>query len=181
MHSKHNVPHQTYEVSRLRLETHAFGLCLTLTRTATIFSRIGARPGKKYKITQYIAKSRLCVQKTQSTMFAQSSACTQFIRVTGAAVQQSANVKIAHAFVLPAGSAKFGRAQNAYCAQVFPDSFSKFVKCAPLAKTQQAEEVSGGFWTSILVDFIFILGGNNLTQSYLHINHQHLLCTSCEF
>ena len=39
--------HQTYQVSRIRHETHAFGLCLTLTHTATIFSRIGARPGRK--------------------------------------------------------------------------------------------------------------------------------------
>ena len=44
---KHVGWHQTYQVSRIRRETHAFGLCLTLTRTATIFSRIGARLGKK--------------------------------------------------------------------------------------------------------------------------------------
>ena len=32
---------QTYQVSRIRRETYAFGLCLMLTRTATIFLRIG--------------------------------------------------------------------------------------------------------------------------------------------
>ena len=68
------------------------------------------------------------------------------------------------------------RAQICRLRTLLPDSFSQFVKCAPLAKTQQAEEVSGGFWTSFLVDFF---EGNNLTQSYFHINHQHLLCTGC--
>ena len=38
---------QTYQVSRIRRETHALGVCLTLSSTATIFSRIRARPGKK--------------------------------------------------------------------------------------------------------------------------------------
>ena len=81
-------------------------------------------------------------------------------------------MQIAHTFALPGGSAKIRQSTNAYYAQVFPDSFSKFVKCAPLAKTQQAEEVSGGFWTSFLVDLIskgllklaknFVRGGGEL-------------------
>ena len=54
------------------------------------------------------------------------------------------NLQFAHAFALPAGSAKIRQSAKRLLRTSFSRFFSKFVKCAPLAKTHQAEEVSGG-------------------------------------
>ena len=81
--------------------------------------------------------------------FTQSSDYTQFIRIINLSCRtnRAQICRLRMLLLSQQVQLNFGRTQNAYCAQVFPDSFSKFVKCAPLAKTQQAEEVRGGFWT----------------------------------
>ena len=90
--------------------------------------------------------------------------------------KQSANLQIAHAIALPAGSAKIRkRAKRFNCAQVFPDSFSNTSEDTTCRRSERR------IFDIIFSLFFFILEENNLKQSYLHINHQHLLCTSCEF
>ena len=96
----------------------------------------------------------------------------------GLAYKHSANLQIVHAFALSPDSAdnsKFDRAQNANCAQVCPNPFSKFVECAHVHRTYEREDFAHHFSRKLI-----FLGANILTQSHLHINQQHLLCTSCE-
>ena len=172
---------QTYQVSPIRRETRAFGLYLTLTRrTATIFSRIGARPGIFFKITTMHCQI-VCVQKKQSTKFAQSSDCTQFVRIINLTCRtnRAQICRLRTLLLSKQVQRKFGRAQNGYCAQVCPDSFRKFIQCAPLDTTGRSSERR--ILDIIFSRFIYSFGGNNLIQSYFHVNQQYLLCTSCEF
>ena len=96
-------------------KSHAFGLCLTLTRTSTIFSSIGARPGKTYKLTTMLVCTKNAIYNV----------CTIFRlhAVYQNHHKQSTIFQIAHAFPLPAGSAKIRQSAK----RLLRTSFSRFV------------------------------------------------------